>query len=267
MSEPLPIAVSELPDGLLLLTGSISDLTYPKQGWTSDVAIAQSWDSRFVIKRSRGPQFPDWLEQEFRVLTALAPLHLPVPRPLYFERSRPEEAWLVMEFIPGEPVRAALARETDATRRSELLANWGSALRRLHASSPPAEFYTEVDWIDRALDTAAYNLTHFKNDSMTPELLRWLHQRRPAPGLHGLIHGDCTVDNTLVSNGKVTGFIDWASGTWGDLRYDLTLATRPKAGIFREHRERDLAAFYAGYGHPPISPEEWQWCEELYTFF
>jgi aminoglycoside phosphotransferase (APT) family kinase protein len=207
-------------------------------------------------------QFPDWGEREHRVLTALVPLRLPIPKPLYYERSSAEEAWLAMEFLPGEPMRVALAGEADATRRSELLTNWGAALRQLHASAPPAELRTEMDWVDRALARAAHNLAHFQNDNMTPELLRWLQENRPAPGRHGLIHCDCTVDNTLVLNGQVTGFIDWSDGTWGDVRYDLALATRPKPGIFCEDRERDLAAFYTGYGRPPITPEEWQWCEE-----
>lgn len=148
-------------------------------------------------------QFPDWVEREHRVLTAQVPLRLPIPRPLYYERSSAEAAWLAMEFLPGEPMRAALAREADATRRSELLTNWGAALRQLHASAPPAELRTEMDWVDRALARAAHNLAHFQNDNMTPELLRWLQENRPAPGRHGLIHGDCTVDNTLVLNGQV----------------------------------------------------------------
>ncbi|MEW8979837.1 MAG: aminoglycoside phosphotransferase family protein [Symbiobacterium sp.] len=267
MSQRVPIPLHELPDGVRQALGRIRTVTYPSQGATSAVAVVTTASDRLVVKRARGPQFPDWLEREHAVLRDLQPLGLPVPRPVYYERPRPDEAWLVMEHLPGEPIGAVLARETDRTRRDALLAEWGAALRRLHDAGPPPGWPTADDWLDRALAEAARNAARFPQEGATPELLARLHRERPAPGAHGLIHGDCTVDNTLVLSGRVTGFIDWSGGAWGDRRYDLTLATRPEPGAFAEQREKDLAAFYAGYGGTPLPQREWEWFEALYEFF
>jgi aminoglycoside phosphotransferase (APT) family kinase protein len=81
---------------------------------------------------------------------------------------------------------------------------------------------------------------------------------------HTLIHGDFTVDNTLISDGNVSGIIDWSGGTVGDPRYDLVLATQLKRGVFAK---RDEAVFWDSYGRPPVSADERAYFTGLYEFF
>lgn len=73
------------------------------------------------------------------------------------------------------------------------------------------------------------------------------------------------MDNVLVSEGRVSGLIDWCWGAFGDPRYDLALATRPKPEAFGE--PADLDAFYEGYGGRRLTEEERDYFVGLYEFF
>lgn len=80
------------------------------------------------------------------------------------------------------------------------------------------------------------------------------------------IHGDFTIDNVLVSNAVVTGIIDWAGGVYGDPRYDVSLAIRPKLNAFETGR--DIQIFFEGYGQKIIDEEDYNYfANGLYEFF
>ena len=58
-----------------------------------------------------------------------------------------------------------------------------------------------------------------------------------------------TIDNVLVHNGEVTGIIDWSGGAFGDPRYDVSLAIRPKHHIFEW--ESDKLCFFEVFQNDP----------------
>jgi len=95
------------------------------------------------------------------------------------------------------------------------------------------------------LNQAEYNLKNYKVDG-NEKLLEFIKTNKPNLYKQTFIHGDFTIDNVLVSNGVITGVIDWASGAYGDPRYDVSLAIRPKSNAF-EH-EIDKVIFFEGYG-------------------
>lgn len=253
-----------LADGPLILS-------YPRrQGATSQVAIVETPGGKRVIKRAQGEQFRDWLAAEYRVLRALPPLPVPAPRAcgIFQERTASGSVcWLVMEFLAGEPMRQALARCSEPAARARLLHAWGVALAALHATPPPPALAADpAPWLDRRLAQAAFNLAHYDDYAeVSPALLTQLRDQRPAPVAATLIHGDFTLDNTLVEGEAIAGFIDWCFGDAGDPRYDLALAVRPKAGIFGG--EADVAAFFAGYGRAPLSQAESRYFTQLYEYF
>ncbi|NJP39269.1 aminoglycoside phosphotransferase family protein [Alkalicoccus luteus] len=79
------------------------------------------------------------------------------------------------------------------------------------------------------------------------------------------MHGDFTIDNVLIHGGRITGIIDWAGAAYGDPRYDVALAVRPKPSVFTQE---DAAAFYKGYGKTALSNNEFHYfAEGLYEFF
>src|SRR6478609_3734535 len=78
------------------------------------------------------------------------------------------------------------------------------------------------------------------------------------------IHGDYTIDNVLVHDGRITAVIDWSGGTWGDARYDMALAVRFEDGIFTG---KERSAFFNGYGKGISQHEFCYFAEGLYEFF
>ncbi len=70
----------------------------------------------------------------------------------------------------------------------------------------------------------------------------------------------------MVSNGSITGVIDWSGGAYGDPRYDVSLAIRPKPNVFVN--ERDKQIFFEGYGGTIIDKDDYNYfANGLYEFF
>jgi aminoglycoside phosphotransferase (APT) family kinase protein len=51
--------------------------------------------------------------------------------------------------------------------------------------------------------------------------VRWLRERRPAPGVPVICHGDFHPRNLLVSDGRVTGVVDWPNTLVADAEFDV----------------------------------------------
>ena len=119
-----------------------------------------------------------------------------------------------------------------------------------------------MSWLDEQLLIATYNLQNYDVDG-DQALLKKLKSQKPVPAKQTVIHGDCTIDNVLVLNGKVHNLIDLAGAAYGDPRYDIALAIRS----IRNNPDM-VDAFYKGYGLQVITAEEFAYFDEgLYEFF
>lgn len=263
MTQRDPLDSKEFPEEISSSLGQIHKLIFPLQGDTSAVAIADTTNGRYVVKRSHGEQFSSWLKQEYRVLEALMQAPFPTPHPYAFvQRETIEglESWLVMSYISGEPLIVAIDNETNQAVRWRILRAFGNILAAIHSHPAPSDLRS-----DRTLGHAEYNFLHYTTEG-SAELLEQLRQHRPLSIPSTLIHGDFTVDNVLIQEGKVTGIIDWAGGGMGDPRYDLALAIRPKkTGLF--HAPQDRQAFFEGYGLFSLSEFDYDYFVGLYEFF
>jgi aminoglycoside phosphotransferase (APT) family kinase protein len=258
----------DLPDEIRAATGPILHLSGIPQGDTSDVALVESTQGTFVVKRAVHQPFRDWLRCEYSVLRALAATGLPIPRVYtYVERTTATGGcyWLLMEHLPGQPLHAILQSERRAGVRHDLLAAFGHLLAQVHRCPPPPELVTsDQPWLDGMLQRAGQYLQCYPVDG-TPALLAQLERRRPPPVPATLIHGDYMLDNVLVVQQAITGLVDWAGGAVGDPRYDLALATQPRTVAFQT--PEDVDAFYAGYGGPRLRAAEARYFLGLYEFF
>jgi aminoglycoside phosphotransferase (APT) family kinase protein len=265
--------VSALPDALQARLGQIDRLFQPVQGDAAELTLVEASAGRFAIKHARSAFGGECLRREYEALIALAETALPVPRAhVFLDGQSPAgpEAWLLMEYVPGETVEAVLTRTHDATARRAVLRAFGQILCQLHlAPLPPAlrALRNEDEtWLDQMLRDADVNLAAGRADAEgTAALLEWLRRERPPPVAPALIHGDFTIDNVLLEGSRVTGVIDWSGAAYGDPRYDVALATRPKPAAFR--LSADLDAFYTGYGEAPLSERERAYFVALYEFF
>ena len=256
-------SLRDLPPKIAAHVGRAARLTFPPQGQTSDVALAEQ-RGRAVVKRCAHRVYIDWLRRERVVLEALAGSELPIPSLLAYadtEAKGVPVVWLVMTPLAGEPLLGAVVRATER-RRIALFRKLGELLRRLHSTPVPVTLGDPADWASRQLGQARANLDWCDG---TAAGLAELQRSRPVAVPEVLIHGDLALDNVLVDADGGLSLIDWAGGGSGDPRHDIALAlqTKPEADL----SARVLDAFYAGYRSAPLAEATRDWFVRLYDFF
>ena len=267
-----PIDRRDIPEEIVLEIGRIIDFQYPDQGDTSDVVVAHTPSAKIVIKRSVGPQFSEWLEQEYLSLLMLKDCvpSVSVPQALSFLKREWEsvaESWLAMTYIPGHALGDTLEKLTDSGEKHEWFFRLGQTTKQIHSTGLPPSYSipdNSETWLNEMLDRAEFNLNHFPTEG-TSQLLEHLKRDQPHPLPTKLIHGDFHVWNVHVEGNHISGVIDWNRGGWGDPRIDLTFALQPDPDIALT--DEDRSAFYEGYGSAPLSFEEESYYLNLYEFF
>ena len=263
MRQLHPIIVEEIPDSIKKYVKQIEKVTFPKQGCTSDVGILHTAKGRYVLKGTKGGKYRKWLYKEYYVLKniqALAECRSPI---VYKFVKTAEESWLLLEFFEGKTVREYLEKEDNEEKREHIVYEMGRLLARIHDAKCPEQLVSKQLWIHRMLQEAEYNLIHYKVDG-NQQLLKQLQKQNMICKQEVLIHGDYTIDNVLVHDGRITAVIDWSGGTWGDARYDMALAVRFEDGIFTG---KERACFFKGYGKGISQHEFCYFAEGLYEFF
>ncbi|WP_257146570.1 phosphotransferase family protein [Priestia megaterium] len=152
------------------------------------------------------------------------------PRAYKFVQTA-EQSRLLLEFFEGKTVREYLEKEDNEKKREHVVYEMGRLLARIHDAECPEPLVSKQPWVHRMLQEAQYNLIHYKVDG-NQQLLKQLQKQNMICRKEVLIHGDYTIDNVLVHDGRITAVIDWSGGTCGDARYDMALAVRFEDGIF-----------------------------------
>ncbi|TQR19169.1 aminoglycoside phosphotransferase family protein [Psychrobacillus vulpis] len=243
--------------------GKVLTISYPdKQGATSKVTFIHSENGQFVCKSATKSKYKGWLSQEAQIMKQLnEETSLPIPT-FYQFLEKEKESHLLMSLGKGITLREALKKAKSDEEKYVLCKSFGDLLKQLHETLPPASWRTQESWLDLQLEKAAYYLESYNVDG-DQKLLDQLKQHKPTPSKPCLIHGDCTIDNVLVSNGNVHTFIDLGGATYGDPRYDIALAIRSI-----KNNEAMLRSFYKGYERQIISEEEFNYFDGgLYEFF
>jgi aminoglycoside phosphotransferase (APT) family kinase protein len=197
--------------------------------------LANGWDNelyrigdRLVARLPRRALAAEIIKNEQRWLPGLAPrLPLPIPYP---ERTGVPAcgypySWSVVPYLPGVPAAHASFDPAGAA------AAVGGFLGALHAPAPadaPANRSRGVPLAGRA-GTFAANLTLLGGqDRFDRDAVRHAWDAAlAAPGYDGppvWLHGDLHPANILVSDGQVSGVIDFGDITAGDPATDLSVA-------------------------------------------
>nr|WP_040982634.1 aminoglycoside phosphotransferase APH(3') [Oceanobacillus jeddahense] len=232
-----------------------------EQGCTSEVRKVEA-DNVYLLKSSFKQRDREWLKEEAFVLQKLKHNHLiPVPRYVYFGGDQ-DVSHLLMSFEQGVSLTAALKSAENMEEKKRLIKDFGALLQRLHEIDLLESFNHQGDWLSIQLNKAEGYMKQGQTDSDL-QLLENLKENKPSPVKQTMIHGDCTTDNVLVTDGKVSLFIDVSRMTVGDPRYDESLAIRK----WIQH-EALLNAFYEGYHRYRVSESEFRYFENgLYEFF
>ncbi|PPS82629.1 phosphotransferase family protein [Streptomyces sp. MH60] len=210
-----------------LIEGGRSNLTY---------AVSDGAD-RWVVRR---PPLGHVLatahdmRREHRVIDALHPTDVPVPRPVLL--CEDEEVlgapFYVMEFVDGTPFRTAeqLAPLGPERTRAAVL-NLVDTLVGLHAVDPAevglADFGRPEGFLDRQLRRWAKQLDASRNRDLAgiDELHATLGRELPRSPAPTVVHGDYRLDNVLIGgeDDEIRAILDWEMSTLGDPLTDLGL--------------------------------------------
>ncbi|WP_327405223.1 phosphotransferase family protein [Streptomyces sp. NBC_01288] len=173
------------------------------------------------------------MKREHRVISALHPTNVPVPRPILL--CEDDEVlgapFYVMEFVEGTPYRTAddlvpLGPERTRGAVLELV----DTLVELHAVDPAevglADFGRPEGFLDRQLRRWGKQLDASRNRDLAgvEELHAALGHRLPTSPAPAVVHGDYRLDNVLIGeDDKIKAILDWEMSTLGDPLTDLGL--------------------------------------------
>lgn len=178
------------------------------------------------------------MRREFRVLSGLASVEFPVPRPLAYEDDRRimDAPLLLMDFVDGIVISdAAAASALSAQDADQVSRSLVDTLARLHATDVRAAGLGELGrpegYLDRQVERwqQQWQRTKTRELAAMDELGAWLRDRVPRVSANrgwSLVHGDYRLDNVILDAGdlSVRAVLDWEMATLGDPVSDLAVA-------------------------------------------
>ncbi len=184
-----------------------------EQGWDSHADVVEG---TWLDRTARRPDVARLLEVETRLMPRLAPtLPLAVPVPALIGTDPPRTRH---RLVPGTPIDPPRLTAEDGGRV-------GDFLRTLHDT--PAEVWdgtgitSDTDRLP-AMDEMAERVVPLLPTELRPEAEALIDRCRDAARRTVLRHGDLGPEHVLVTDGRVSGVIDWTDVALGDQALDLS---------------------------------------------
>jgi aminoglycoside phosphotransferase (APT) family kinase protein len=198
------------------LSGGASRLT-----WGVQVRGGDGRQHELVLRAGDPGDLHVGMELEAASLRAAAAAGMPVPAVLCASDDAGALGcgYLISTRVAGETIPRRILRSAAGEARMRLLAQCAAALAALHAADPdgvpglPADdpLILWRDWMDAlGQPSAVFEIA-----------LRWLLQRRPAPGGTAVVHGDFRLGNLIVDESGLAAVLDWELVHRGDPLEDL----------------------------------------------
>ncbi|MFB7335637.1 phosphotransferase family protein [Streptomyces adustus] len=234
-----------------LIEGGRSNLTY-------EVADG---DTKWVVRR---PPLGHVLatahdmRREHRVISALHPTAVPVPRPVLLceDEDVLGSPFYVMEFVTGTPYRTAdQLAPLGAERTRNAVLSLVDTLVELHAVDPAevglADFGRPEGFLDRQLRRWSKQLDASRSRDLAgiDELHAALGRELPHSPAPAVVHGDYRLDNVLIgADDTIKAVLDWEMSTLGDPLTDLGLLVMYSMRLGLPHSPVSTTA--EAEGHP-----------------
>jgi aminoglycoside phosphotransferase (APT) family kinase protein len=223
---------SALPE----LTGALECAQFPS-GYSNLTYLLRKGDTELVLRRGPfGAQVKSGhdMEREFRVLSALAPIYPPAPRPLgqCNDADVLGAPFYVMERRRGVILRKKVPTElgiTPTVLRS-MCASLVDQLAALHAIDVAAAGLAELGkpegYVRRQVEGWIARWEKAKTDEVPDidALGRWLVANMPGESGATLVHNDYKFDNVVLDPAdptRIVAVLDWEMCTLGDPLMDL----------------------------------------------
>ncbi|MEW9524851.1 APH(3')-I family aminoglycoside O-phosphotransferase [Agrobacterium radiobacter] len=201
------------------------------------------------LKHGRGAAADDLTEEMVR-LRWLAK-HMPVPAVTHFVIT-PDEAWLITTALPGETAYQALKeRPEDSMAVVDALADFLQRLHEIPLHDCPfnSDHAYRLDLARKRIDSGLVEEDDFdaEREGWTAEQVwRALHELLPFESDPVVTHGDFSLDNLLMVDGKVVGCIDTGRVGIADRYQDVAIVWN----CLQEFTGDLQGRFLAQYGVP-----------------
>ena len=165
------------------------------------------------------------VDREYRLLSALAPLGFPVPRPLALcaDADVIGAIFYVMEKAEGRPYADGSLPGFEPARRALMYGTMIDALADLHCANPDAaglgDFGKPGNYFERQVArwTRQYRGSQTDQLDEMERLIAWLPETLPEQSRTSIVHGDYRIDNVVFADdGRLTAVLDWELATLGD---------------------------------------------------
>jgi len=229
-----------------------------KGGQSNPTYLVATDSARYVLRRKPpGKLLPSAhaVEREYRIMTALAPTDVPVPRTFCLCED-PEvigTPFFLMEHVAGEvhwdPTLPGLSPAARRARWREINRVLAALHTADHAALGLSDFGRPGNYIQRQIDrwTRQYRTSETERIEAMDNLIEWLPRNIPAGEETAIVHGDYRIDNLIFASDapRVLAVLDWELSTLGhplaDFAYHL-MAWRLGPGQFRGMHGADLDA-------------------------
>ncbi|MDB5659697.1 MAG: putative aminoglycoside phosphotransferase [Cypionkella sp.] len=211
-------------------------------GGQSNPTFFLTWGSRRMVLRKKpaGPilQGAHAIEREYRVLVALHPTGVPVPKPilLHEDPALLGTPFYLMERVEGRVFSDCALPELPAQDRAAIWMGMADALAQMHAVRPDAvglgDYGKPGNYFERQI---ARWSRQWRASGSVPipaldQLADWLPANLPPDdGAVSLAHGDFRLGNMLFhpTEPRVVAILDWELSTLGHPLADLGFCAMP----------------------------------------
>jgi aminoglycoside phosphotransferase (APT) family kinase protein len=211
-----------------VIAGGHSNLTYEVRGADAGRLVVRRPPLAHVL-----PSAHD-MGREHRIIAALAPTAVPVPRALGYcdDLAVIGAPFYVMAFVDGLVLRDVAAVEQALTEPARAVAGESlvDTLAAIHAVDPDAVGLGDLGrhdgYIARQLKRwyGQWQASQTRDLPAVDRVHALLLDRIPPQGPAGVVHGDYRLDNCMVgSDGRVLAVLDWEICTLGDPLADVGL--------------------------------------------
>ncbi|MDE0212044.1 MAG: phosphotransferase family protein [Boseongicola sp.] len=172
------------------------------------------------------------VDREFRVMSALHPAGIPVPRPILFHDGPGllGTPFYLMERVDGRVFPDGALADADRTERRALWMGLADAMAAMHAVRPDeiglADYGKPGNYFERQIARWSRQWHESQSDPI-PELDRladWLTANQPVDDARtSLAHGDYRMGNVIFhpTEPRVAAILDWELSTLGHPLADL----------------------------------------------
>lgn len=206
-------------------------------GQSNPTFLITTPSKKFVLrKKPPGKLLPSahLVEREYRILRALPPDEIPVPRArvLCEDVCITGTAFYVMDHVEGRVIASPALPSLNQAERGVIYADFARIAAKLHAVDFRAcglgDFGKPEGYVARQLDrwTKQYLASKTGENADMDRLIEWLNAHMPSNAETAIAHGDFRIGNTIIhpTQPRIIALLDWELATLGHPLSDLAYA-------------------------------------------